>query len=481
MIKIKFIQFYSGLVKKDKKEFKKAVDSGFFNKGRNYLDFLDAVEKLLSRSSDSNELIKLLSEHLSLNSRSIWNRFAELNKIAEKYISIKEMENNLIEKNYQVSSYFINTSRYDLFLQKTKQTLKLFKRTEKGVESNYLYYRHLQQLGNYFIFQSKNEPFIANINEQVIYHSASYIINHYLHLTELLQQRNITAGELAEKGLNFLTDSDIENFIHSLEKINKNLFSEVSFHYYIYKAFLLKNDDSFYRRSLKYFEIINKTASETYRTMMYQMLINYCIARTNRGDSGYYTELFRIYNQKLKEGLVQDLKVGNFPINNFRDYIFVALQLGKIDWIKWFIENYSSLLPVNVRKDEINLSYGIVHYNELNYKQAVISLNKVAGDNYIHYMDSKYYKLRIYFETQQYEEALMETDNYKHYLRSHKEIPDSFIKPYRVFIKEYLILLNGIIKNKTENAELLYNHLSKINLSPRRKWIYNKLKILLKI
>ena len=95
-------------------------------------------------------------------------------------------------------------------------------------------------------------------------------------------------------------------------------------------------------------------------------------------------------------------------------------------------------------------------------------------------MDSKYYKLRLYYETQSYEEAILEIDNYKHYLRSHKEIPDTFAKPYKVFIKEYFVLLNSKLKNKPEDAAILAEQIKAKAITPRRRWILNKLNELIK-
>src|SRR4030095_17230079 len=124
---------------------------------------------------------------------------------------------------------------------------------------------------------------------------------------------------------------------------------------------------------------------------------NYCIERTNRGDFKYYNNLFEHYSKKLDDGIIDDLRVGNFPVNNFRDYIFVALRLKKIDWIRWFIEKFSPELPESIREDEVNLSYGLVNYYELDHEKALKYLNLVKGDNYIHYTDSKGYKLRIFY------------------------------------------------------------------------------------
>ncbi|MBE2218116.1 MAG: hypothetical protein IAE90_07940 [Ignavibacteria bacterium] len=474
MIKIKFIQFYSGLNRKEKKEFRSFISSGYYNKGRDFSPILLEIEKSLPLAKSAAEMIGLLSRSLKYTSRSVWNRLHELKSLAERYIVDKEVSRNELLHSNLVSTYYINRSEYGLFTQKVNFAQKKFKTTKKGPDTNYYYYQLIQQLGNSYIYQSKTEPFIRNLTEQVVYHSASYIINHYLHLIELLQQGNLNARDLAEKGLNFLNDTNTETFLKTLKENYHELYCQVSFHYNIYKAFLIKDDVSYFHNSLKFFELVSGSANDTYRSVFYQLLINYCIERTNKNEPEYYKELFRLYNKKLNEGLIQDLQVGNFPINNFRDYIFVALQLGEMEWIKWFIRKYSDYLPQNVREDEINLSYGILHYNEGKYEDAIISLNKVAGENYIHYMDGKYYKMRLFYETKRYEEAILEIDNYKHYLRQHKEIPETFAKPYKQFIKDYLSLMNILLKGSKDDAEIFASGLRSKAQTPRKRWILKK-------
>lgn len=480
MTKIKFLEFYYSLDKKQAKSFKLFTGSAYFNKGRDFSGLIKAIDNQKRKYTNDKELVKTISISLKLKPRSIWNRLHELMSLADRYIAINELDKQPQLFTNLTLNYFLDGGSYSLFLKKINYGFKRSVNTKTGIDSNYYYYRFLHQLGSYYIFRNKHEEYRDNLTEQVIYHSASYIINHFLHLTELLQMSNLRAKDLASKGLNFLTDEATESFIDSLKEKYFDLHCLVSFHYNIYRAFLENDGRIFFDKAYSYFEKVQYRCDNSYRSMFYQIMINYCIERTNRGNADFYEVLFILYNRKLDEGLHDDLKVGNFPINNFRDYIFVALQLGKIDWIKNFIEKYSGLLPENVREDEVNLSYGILFYRETEYEKAISSLNLVAGDNYIHYMDSKHYKLRIYYETHDYENALMEIDNYKHYLRSHKEIPESFAKTYKVFLKEYTILLNSIIKNKKVEAEMLYKTLESLQLSPRRRWVRDKLKEVLK-
>jgi hypothetical protein len=371
LAKIKFIQFYNTLGKKEIKDFKKFADANYFNKGRDFKKILSIIHKINHKNLNSGDFISLLSEELKISSRTIWNRLHELMNIAEKYIAIKEAEGETTRFDNITGRYYLNKASYNLFEQKYKANLKAYSKSKKGIETFYHFYEVLQSGGYYYIYSNQNEKYIKNLSDQVIYHSASFMINHYLHLTELLQLQNLTAKELSSIGLSFLTDDNVENFLTTLMKDHDELYHIVFFHYYIYKAFLNKKEDIFYTRAKDSFRKVYKILHNNYKTMLYQILINYCIERTNMNDREYYGELFELYNRKLEDGLFQDLQVGNFPINNFRDYVFVALQLGKIDWIRGFIEKYSPELPENIRKDEINLSYGIVYYHESDNKKAL--------------------------------------------------------------------------------------------------------------
>ena len=474
MTKIKFIQYYLTLNKGALKDFKKFVEAVYFNKGRNFKDILTAVERLKKKNLSSKQFIKSLSGTLGISQRTVWNRLHELMKIAERYTAIKGLEKNKIQFHNITARYYLDSRAYNLFNQKYKANIKAFNKSKKGMDSFHDFYEVLQSGGHYDVYNNQFESYAKSLTDQITYHSVSYMINHYLHLTELLQRENITDAELIQKGLSFLNDDSTESFLNTI-KDRKELHGVVSFHYYLYKAFLNKNDELYYYYAVQSFSSVYDNIDDTYKAMFYQLLINYCIERTNRGDFKYYDNLFELYNKKLKDGIIEDLRVGNFPVNNFRDYIFVALRLKKIDWIRWFIENYSDELPGDIRDDEVNSSFGMVYYHEADFEKALEHFNLVKADNYIHYTDSKTYKLRIFYETQRFEEALMELDNYKHYLKTHKDIPEDYKKTYKNFVSEYSQMLKIKFKENKVDAELLKRDLEGKSKTAGRNWLIRRL------
>lgn len=176
MVKIKFFQFYSKLNNSQKKDFKKFISSGYFNKGRDFVPFLAAAEKMFHKVNSAAEMVKKLSTELGYTNRSVWNRMHELKTLADRYIAVNEINGNELLFSNLVAKFHINNSEYGLFTQKVNYAKKNFQKTKKGLDTNYYYYQLLQQLGYSYIYQNKTEPFIKNLTEQVIYHSATILL-----------------------------------------------------------------------------------------------------------------------------------------------------------------------------------------------------------------------------------------------------------------------------------------------------------------
>ena len=65
-----------------------------------------------------------------------------------------------------------------------------------------------------------------------------------------------------------------------------------------------------------------------------QYLRNYCIEKTNLGNSEFYKEIFELNELILKKGLFRDLSVMNSRTNHFRNFIFAASRLNNFEWIR---------------------------------------------------------------------------------------------------------------------------------------------------
>ncbi|MCI0449564.1 MAG: hypothetical protein L0Y79_07240 [Chlorobi bacterium] len=334
MAKIKFINFYESLSKKQRAEFRRFACSPYFNKGRSYLPVIDSINRICGKELSSKEVIKILSGELNSKSRTLWNRLSELMKMSEYFILTKYFEEDKTLFNNIISSYYVSNSMFNLFVQKNKSNIKSFNNSKINLKTFYNIFENKENEGFYDIYTNRHREYIFSLKEQVIYHSASFIIKHYLHLTELLQQQKIGMEQLESIGVTFLSDDDTIEFLENIKTNYNVLYKLAAFQFNIYKAFSDTNHEEYYAKAREISKQVMAKLNDDYKLYIYQLMVNYCINQTNRFIHKYYKELFEIYNEKLEQNLFQDLKVGNFPVNNFRDYIFVSLKLKKLDWAK---------------------------------------------------------------------------------------------------------------------------------------------------
>jgi hypothetical protein len=210
--------------------------------------------------------------------------------------------------------------------------------------------------------------------------------------------------------------------------------------------------------------------------MSYQILINYCINRTNIYDTSFNRVLFEIYTDKLNNGFDDDIRTRNYPTNNFRDYVIVGLRLKEFDWVDDFITKYGEVLPEDYKNDEINITRAMLYLAKNEYDNALRSLEKTKRKNYLHYIDTSEMKLRIFYEKNDFINAYDELTRAEKYLSSSEAIPKQRRTSYEKFFNAYKKLLR--LKEKFSDDRLAKTELF-LQKQPnflRKAWIEEKVK-----
>jgi hypothetical protein len=204
-------------------------------------------------------------------------------------------------------------------------------------------------------------------------------------------------------------------------------------------------------------------------------LINYCIIKLNGGDLKYRYELFDLFNDKLDQNLISDLKNNYYIFNPFRDYVYIGLVIKEYEWVENFINKYSSELPEDIRREESSLSYSKLDFERKNFRDSLNRLIGLKGSHYLLYLDISRFKLCNFYELKKYEEAILEIDKQKHYLKYHKEIPVNRIAYNSNFMK----ILKELIKLKTRpdkaDARFIQKQLDGYKLVSQKAWLKEKI------
>ena len=205
------------------------------------------------------------------------------------------------------------------------------------------------------------------------------------------------------------------------------------------------------------------------------IFIYYCTRRQNQAIKKFHYELFKLYNEKLDSGFYSDFSDKIYPVNNFRDYVFIGIEVNQFEWVVQFIKKYSYLLPDYMRDNEIKLSYARLNIAKQEYDKAFEFLMKVKPANYLHYMDTSIMKLMCQYELEMIEESYFEIDKLKHYLRNHKEIPRIHKAHVTNFIRIYNSLLKYLSKPECYDSKILLKEINNIEIVSKKEWLIEKI------
>lgn len=471
-----FIYVFNGFSENEAKNFIKFTENSYFSKKRSYKIILKTLRKFNFNgiNKQTGNVLEEIQKNTGLNKRALWNRFSELNGIAEYFIVNEKLrQNELLRKNIYIEELSARNQSTRL-KQETAKVIKLINNISLSDETFFQIQNIYREISMYFseVNDFKNSMHYNNLQwEYTLLHFSTSIYKQLLN-SELRKRNNIADESMLEESLlESLNRHMVLDYLK--QKVSKAVYP-AEIYYNLYLAFKEPGNEKNYGHARELFMNNKELFSVEFKNSIYQYLRNYCIDKTNRGEAEFYKEIFVLNNSIIEEGLFKDLNVVNSRTNNFRNFVFAALRLNEYRWVEKFIAEHSRELPDEIRSDEINLNTGILKINEKEYETALMFLKKVQRKRYLQYLDTSVYKLIIYYETDDIEESYRETARLKDYLRKHKDIPVYLKTGYQKFIK----LFEGLLKLQ-QKYDLTENEWFIVQMEPLKNvglgsWLYEK-------
>lgn len=457
-------------------QFRKFISTPYYNKGRNYLPFLDKVIEIKKNPDKLNE--KELSIHISgkkLSDQTIRNRYSELYKLGEEFLISLWLTENKIEKEKILLKKLIQKKLYSPFGIKYKETFSEVE-NEKFDPSKLKILSELREIHAIYLIEIDKERLIYNehyeYSKQIFCH---FLIQIFEMGFEFIQEEIDSIKFSPNYIKEYLNTLNIEKIISEFKDSDILMFKLTAMNYYLYKANIGKDDEQNFFISHKIFSDHFDLINEKYKIKIFTIMINFCIQKLNDGNTKYQLELFKLYKEKLSQDLTEDLKYKSYSFNHFRDFVFIGIAVEDYDWVENFIQKYSKLLPPEIRDSEVKISYAKLDFKKGNYEKSLLNLKKFKSGHYLQYIDISLYKLCNYYELKEFEEAFLEIDKLNHYLRNNKSLPRSHYILNTNFIKFYKNLLKfqtdpgkfdtGMIKKELENVKFVSS----------KKWLAEKI------
>lgn len=463
---------------KELNDFKKFVSSPVYSSGRNYLPIIKEILKYNISDSDkisSAELYSKIYPGKKFRDQTLKNRFSELFKLGEEFLIYKSIKENKFERDKLLLNSFIQNNLEKFFESYYRKTFKEID-SLKDEDLKFANIQYLQTLNLVYLNREQRmDKFYNSLYENSIYSVCTTLLSLFEFGLEFKQQEDYMNKKYDfNPVMGILKNIDFMKIIKNFNGKDFKIMNIVRMMYHLYKAYEKIENEEEYFEGKKIFNEIKESLSDTYKLKIYMTLIYYCIRKQNLGIIKFEYELFNLYNEKLGSGFYSDFSEKIYPVNNFRDYVFIGIRVKQYEWVENFIEKYSYLLPEYMKNNEINLSYARLTQARNNFKDSYCFLQKVKPNNYLHYLDNSVLKLVCFYELKMFEEAFFEIDKLKHYLKNHNEIPKTHKTNISNFLKIYLSLLKAVTQIEGNNLGLVKNEILKISVISRREWLLEK-------
>ena len=294
---------------------------------------------------------------------------------------------------------------------------------------------------------------------------------------EYLMQKSYNITYNFNPVFEFLNSFNDESFFKKLEEQKNDFFLLPLIRFYLYKSIQSVHGAVYFAKSGKLYFKNEKKFTDAFKTEVYRMFMSYYLIKINAGEKKYYANLFRLYQKKLKQGLVSDISLCTYPANVFREYVIIALKLERFEWAKKFVNKYFHILPENIRDDELSLAKIRILFAEKEFGNILNFIEKTRSNNYLHHLDTSRFKLMSYYEMSRFEESFLEIDRMKHYIRKNKKIPKLDLNLYVDFMERLAGLLKIKLDPDKRNKDFFLNELRNLKkFTPSKEWIVEKAK-----
>ncbi len=205
---------------------------------------------------------------------------------------------------------------------------------------------------------------------------------------------------------------------------------------------------------------------------LYSYAINYCLRRVNIGRQEFLKELFSLYKETLKSGLM--LENGQISFWSYKNIIGVALRLREFDWAEKFIRDENDKLAEEFRDNALHYNLAELSFYRHDFDATMIHLNKVEFSDIYYSFDTKKMMMKIYFEKGEIDALLSLINSFKTFIRRNQSISES----NKVAYENFILVINQFLKHAQQRtAPELLDNIQNLKPLADRSWLmeqYNK-------
>jgi hypothetical protein len=447
--KTKLIQLLDTLTADEFTDLGKFINSPFHNespKMRMMYSFLKKYYPAFDHTGCTKENIfrVLYPESKKYDDTKLRERFSDMLRLAEDYLSFLHIKKNLVNYKRQALLEF-SERRLDVhFDKKNKEiTAILDKTTAKDVNYFLDVYNNNAALNAFYanrkLLGKRKEGYDEFVKE--VWHFLRYVssqmTNYYVTMYNWKDILNYEFSyELYKPVMKFIEENNLTSY------------PLIKAQYQILKIMENEDDDSLYYELKKTYIEDMEHLAERDRIRTGTLLINDALRRFMLGKKDFNAERFEIMKLQLENEIYQ-IEDGWLSRELYFTYVLTSISLGDIKWAEEFISNYTFKVAPNIRKHAYLYVKGLICFHKKEYENALEELSGIKGGDFTYFVNIKSLYAKIYFEMGDYEKVLSVLDSFKHYLSSNPLIP----KFTRIRYTNYIRIMNKLTILKFDKDE----------------------------
>lgn len=434
----RLVKYIKALSPKEREKFHLFVHSPYFNKHDKTVQLLEVIEKWLERphtSLDKPVVFKKLFPKEKYDEQRLHNVMSYLKKLYHSFLAFRHFEETPFQGKLCTIEAAYESNQFDLMKNRGKLLEKdLDKHPYKDGHLYYTFYKLNKVMGYYItMYEDRSKP--TQLQGMVDSLDRYYILEKLRHSCHILANTM-----MLNTAYNF-------HFLKELLEYIKKNWEEyehdtpIVLYYTIYRSLEQQDNPAAYQR-LKYM-LANEISllSKDEQGDLYSFAINYCISRINQGDRDFQRELFQLYKQGLKSGLILDR--GILSEWNYKNITALGCSLKEFEWTEDFIQTYKEKLLVERQENAYNYNLAHLYYNKKLYNEALSVLLLVQFTDVKYHLNTTFLLLRTYYALKDTEALLALIETFRIYVMRNKKMTTEQKKGYTNFLRfaKKLVLL----------------------------------------
>ncbi len=457
---------FSSLSPTEKRSLSKFLESPFFNKRQEvtaFWKYLLANAKYGAPALKKEKVFGVLFSGKAYDDSSMRHLMSWLLKSIEQFLAYSEYKTTPNKETLHLAKAYNKkglTKLYQKSIRLAEKHLGGMKRDE-----DFFHYNYLLEYEKYQLAQNQQRSKEANFNEMTLALDKHLLINKFKQACILRSHQLVIKKEYDFSLIELLLD-----YIPKSNYINE---PGVAAYYNCYLALTFNDEAAFQNlKGIIQHEQVSFTTEDL--KMLYFSSINFSIKKLNTGDKKYIREAFELYQLGLEDNLLTiDGVLSQFAYNNI---VSIGLKLDEFNWLKSFIPDYKNQLLPKHRESNYTYNLARLNFNQRNYDEAMVLLQKVDDRDLLLNLDAKVILLKLFYELQEYDALSSLLASFKVML-TRKKVLGYHKKHYSNIIRFTNRLLNLKPRDK-KASDKLRNDILTAEVLQEKEWLLEQLQLM---